>query len=78
MTNGGKQLRELIRARGFRLGAVAKAIDVSYETMRTWNHTAPIDKLIKISDFCHIDILDIINCFRSDRSDTATDPLDQN
>ena len=75
MSKGGKQLRELIRARGFRLGAVADAIDVTYETMRTWKHTAPIDKLIKISEYCDIDIIQIIHCFRPDAgSQTETEP----
>jgi predicted transcriptional regulator len=78
MSNGGKRLRELIKKRGFRLGAVAEAIGVSYETMRTWSNTAPIDKLIKISEFCDIDIIEIIECFRPDRSDQAQEPIDQN
>jgi predicted transcriptional regulator len=78
MSNGGKRLRELIRKRGFRLGAVADAIGVSYETMRTWSNTAPIDKLIKISEFCDIDIIEIINCFRSDLHPQASDPIEDN
>jgi predicted transcriptional regulator len=78
MSNGGKRLRELIRKRGFRLSAVADAIGVSYETMRTWSNTAPIDKLIKISEFCNIDIIEIIECFRPDRSEPTSDAIDQN
>jgi predicted transcriptional regulator len=78
MSNGGKRLRELIRKRGFRLGAVADAIGVSYETMRTWSNTAPIDKLIKISEFCDIDIVEIIDCFRVDLHPPTTDPIDNN
>jgi hypothetical protein len=68
MSNGGKQLRELIRERGYTLVAVARAINVSYETMRTWNHTAPIDKLFGISNFTGIPIIEVIECFNPDRS----------
>jgi transcriptional regulator with XRE-family HTH domain len=79
MSNGGKRLRELIKERGYTLVSVARAIDVSYETMRTWNHTAPIDKLYGISGFTGIPILEIIECFNPDREpiDTATDQPDR-
>jgi predicted transcriptional regulator len=69
MSNGGKRLNELIRKRGFRLGAVAEAIDVDPSTMSRWTDNAPIGKLIRISEFCDINIVDIIDCFRPDRDD---------
>jgi predicted transcriptional regulator len=78
MSNGGKRLNELIRRRGFRLGAVAEAIGVNQNTMTRWTGNAPIEKLIKISEFCDIDIIDIIDCFRPDRSDPTSDPIDNN
>lgn len=62
-------MRELIKERGYTLVSVARAIDVSYETMRTWNHTAPIDKLFGISGFTGIPILEIIECFNPDRDE---------
>ncbi|WP_373547965.1 hypothetical protein [Chamaesiphon sp.] len=78
MSNGGKQLRELIRERGFKLVAVAKAIEVSYETMRTWTHTAPIDKLFRISNFTGIPFDDIADCFRPDPNSQGQTEPDQN
>ncbi len=73
MSNGGKRLNELIRQRGFRLGAVAEAIDVDPSTMSRWTDNAPIGKLIKISDFTHIPIIEIIECFRPDRDQPTQD-----
>jgi hypothetical protein len=64
-------LRDLIKERGYTLVAVARAINVTYETMRTWTHTAPIDKLFRISEFTGIDIYDVIECFRPDPSQAA-------
>jgi predicted transcriptional regulator len=78
MSNGGKRLNELIRRRGFRLGAVAEAIGVNQNTMTRWTGNAPIEKLIKISEFCDIDIIDIIDCFRPDRDSPTEDPIDNN
>ncbi len=67
---GGKQLRELIKNRGFKLVSVARAIGVSYETMRAWNQTAPIDKLFGISAFTGIHIYEVIECFRPKPTET--------
>jgi transcriptional regulator with XRE-family HTH domain len=63
MSNGGKRLKELIRKRGFILKAVAEAIDVDPQTMTRWTDNAPIGKLIKLSRFTGIPILDAIDCF---------------
>ena len=71
-------MNELIRKRGFRLGAVAEAIGVNQNTMTRWTGNAPIEKLLKISEFCDINIIDIIDCFRPDRSEQTQDPIDQN
>lgn len=74
MSNGGKRLNELIRKRGFRIGAVAEAIGISSRAMQNWTTTAPIDKLFRISDFTGIDIYEVIECFRPDPSPpTPTD-----
>ncbi|WP_310485715.1 helix-turn-helix transcriptional regulator [Chamaesiphon sp. VAR_48_metabat_403] len=78
MSNGGKRLNELIRRRGFRLGAVAEAIGVNQNTMTRWTGNAPIEKLIKISEFCQIDIIEIIECFRPDKPTDLEDSSDQN
>ncbi len=64
MSNGGKRLKELIRQRGFRLGAVTEAIDVAPSTMDRWTDNAPIGKLFGISEFTSIPITDIIECFK--------------
>jgi transcriptional regulator with XRE-family HTH domain len=69
MSNGGKRLNELIKKRGFRLGAVAEAIGVSKNTINRWEGNAPIEKLFLISDFTHIPIIEIIECFRPDRDE---------
>jgi predicted transcriptional regulator len=63
MIDNGKRLKELIRKRGFRLGAVAEAIDVAPSTMDRWTDNAPIGKLIKLSRFTGIPILEVISCF---------------
>jgi predicted transcriptional regulator len=78
MSNGGKRLNELIKKRGFRLGAVAEAIDVDSRTMRRWTDNAPIGKLIKLANFTGIPIADVIDCFRPDRDSQTTDPIDEN
>ena len=78
MTNGGKRLNELIRKRGFRLGAVAEAIDVDPSTISRWTDNAPIGKLFLISDFTGIPIIEVIECFRPDRTAATDEPLDQN
>jgi hypothetical protein len=72
MSNGGKRLNELIRRRGFRLGAVAEAIDVvggaspmeNRQTISRWTDNAPIGKLFGISEFTSIPITEVIECFK--------------
>jgi predicted transcriptional regulator len=73
MSNGGKRLNELIRKRGFRLGAVAEAIGISSRAMQNWTNTAPIDKLFKISRFTGIPITEVIECFNPDPSQAIQD-----
>jgi transcriptional regulator with XRE-family HTH domain len=65
MSNGGKRLKELIRQRGFRLGAVAEAIAVNPNTIVRWTNNAPIGKLIELSDFTGIPLMDVVESFRS-------------
>ncbi len=79
MSNGGQRLKELLKERGFVLETVADAIGISSRAMRSWTNTAPIDKLIRLSDFTGIPITDVIDCFRADADPTDTDPtqLDQ-
>jgi predicted transcriptional regulator len=74
MINGGKHLNELLKERGFKLGAVAKAIGVNRVTIGAWTDNAPIGKLIRLSDFTGIPILDVIDCFRPDRESIDTNP----
>jgi hypothetical protein len=78
MSNGGRRLKELIIKRGFRLSAVAKAIDVQPHTITNWTDNAPIGKLVKISEFTGIPLMDVIDSVMIDRSDPASDQLDQN
>jgi predicted transcriptional regulator len=73
MTNGGKRLRELLKEHGFIFSAVADAIGVPRATMYRWTNTAPIDKLIKLSEFTHIPMMEIIDCFRPDPSQATQD-----
>jgi predicted transcriptional regulator len=74
MINDGKRLKELIRKRGFRLGAVAEAIDVAPSTMDRWTDNAPIGKLIKLSRFTGIPILEVIGCFDVEEDSSSTSP----
>jgi predicted transcriptional regulator len=74
MSSGGKRLNELIRKRGFRLGAVAEAIGVNQNTMTRWTGNAPIEKLFRISNFTGIPIVEVIECFNPDRDPIDTDP----
>jgi hypothetical protein len=74
MSNGGKRLKELIRKRGFRIGAVAEAIDVAPSTMDRWTDNAPIGKLIKLSRFTGIPILEVISCFDTEDESASTPP----
>ena len=69
-------MNELIQQRGFRLNAVAEAIGVGKNTMSTWKGNAPISKLIGISEFTGIPLMEIIDCFRIDHESIAnhTDP----
>ena len=62
MSNKGKGLNELVKKRGFRLGAVAEAIGVNQNTMTRWTDNAPIGKLVKLSKFTGIPLMDVINC----------------
>jgi predicted transcriptional regulator len=74
MSNGGKELNELIRKRGFRLSAVASAIDVDRQTISRWTDNAPIGKLIKLSRFTGIPILEVIGCFDIEDESSSTSP----
>lgn len=74
MSNGGKELNELIRRRGFRLSAVASAIDVDRQTISRWTDNAPIGKLIKLSRFTGIPILEVISCFDTEDESASTPP----
>jgi hypothetical protein len=82
MSNGGKRLNELIRRRGFRLAAVASAIDVfggaspmeNRQTISRWTDNAPIGKLIKLSRFTGIPILKVISCFDTEDESASTPP----
>jgi predicted transcriptional regulator len=74
MSNGGKELNELIRRRGFRLSAVASAIDVDRQTISRWTDNAPIGKLIKLSRFTGIPILEVISCFDLEDESASTAP----
>jgi hypothetical protein len=65
MSNGGKRLKELIRQRGFRLGAVAEAIAVNPNTIVRWTNNAPIGKLIELSDFTGIPLMEVVESFRA-------------
>jgi transcriptional regulator with XRE-family HTH domain len=78
MSNGGKRLNELIRKRGFRLGAVAEAIGVHRDTIGAWTDNAPIGKLFRISKFTGIPFDEIADCFNPDRSEPTGDPIDNN
>jgi predicted transcriptional regulator len=77
MSNGGKELNELIRKRGFRLSAVASAIDVDRQTISRWTDNAPIGKLIKLSRFTGIPILEVIRCFDIEDESSSTVPETQ-
>lgn len=59
-------MNELIRRRGFRLAAVASAIDVDRQTISRWTDNAPIGKLFGISEFTSIPITEVIECFKPD------------
>jgi transcriptional regulator with XRE-family HTH domain len=63
MSSGGKRLNELIKKRGFRIGAVAEAIGVGKNTISTWGDNAPIGKLAEISEFADIPFREILRCF---------------
>ena len=57
-------MNELIRRRGFRLAAVASAIDVDRQTISRWTDNAPIGKLFGRSEFTSIPITEVIECFK--------------
>ncbi|WP_309742219.1 MULTISPECIES: helix-turn-helix transcriptional regulator [unclassified Chamaesiphon] len=65
-------MNELIRRRGFRLSAVASAIDVDRQTISRWTDNAPIGKLIKLSRFTGIPILEVISCFDTEDESAST------
>jgi transcriptional regulator with XRE-family HTH domain len=69
MSNGGQRLKELLKERGFVLETVADAIGISSRAMRSWTNTAPIDKLIRLSDFTGIPLIDVVESFRPDRDE---------
>lgn len=73
MSNGGKRLNELIRKRGFRIGAVAEAIGVGKNTISTWGDNAPIGKLAEISQFADIPFRDVLRCFVPNIDDLIPD-----
>jgi predicted transcriptional regulator len=74
MSNGGKRLNELIRKHGFRINAVSEAIGVNRTTMRKWDRSAPIGKLVDLSNFTHIPLMDVINCLVAEDHPIDTDP----
>jgi transcriptional regulator with XRE-family HTH domain len=74
VSNGGKRLKELIKKRGFVLKAVAEAIDVAPQTMTRWTNNAPIGKLIELSDFTGIPLIEVVESFRPDRESIDTNP----
>jgi hypothetical protein len=78
MSNGGRRLKELIVKRGFRLSAVAKAIDVQPHTITNWTDNAPISKLANISEFTGIPLMDVINSIMIDRDSQTTDSIEEN
>jgi hypothetical protein len=78
MINGGKRLNELIKKRGFRLGAVAEAIGVHRDTIGAWTDNAPIGKLFLISKFTRIPFEEIADCFNPDRDDSTPEASDEN
>ncbi len=76
MSNGGKRLKELIKNRGFRLGAVTDAIGVDPSTLGKWTDNAPIGKLVKLSEFTGIPLMDVIRSLVGDSP--AIDPTQPN
>jgi transcriptional regulator with XRE-family HTH domain len=78
MSNGGKKLRELINQRRFTIEEVATAIGVTSRTMRNWTTTAPIDKLYAIAEYIDVPFIQVAEFFRPDRSEQASDAIDQN
>lgn len=77
MSNSGKGLNELIRKRGFRLGAVAEAIGVNQNTVTRWTDNAPIGKLVKLSKFTGIPLMDVINCLVIEDDSAASSPIEE-
>jgi hypothetical protein len=54
---------------------VAEAIGVGKNTISSWTDNAPIGKLIKLSDFTGISMVDIVDCFRAQPIDTDPEDL---
>jgi len=71
-------IRELLRQKGFRVRAVSDAIGVNKSTLGTWIDTAPIHKLIEISDFTKISMGEIVNCYRVNSNPADPDLFDCN
>lgn len=67
-------MNELLKSRGFKLGAVAEAIGVNRVTIGAWTDNAPIGKLFRISNFTGIPMIEVIECFNPDREPIDTDP----
>lgn len=71
-------MNELIRQRGFRIGAVAEAIGINRVTIGAWTDNAPIGKLVRLSKFTGISMEEIINCLvQDDPIDTDPHQIDQ-
>ena len=66
MSNGGKDLKELLKRNGRTVEWVAQGIDVSPQTITRWTDNAPIGKLYAIAKYAQIDIHEIIECFNPD------------
>ena len=64
MSTGGSRLNELIRKRGFTIGAVAEAIGVNPNTITRWTGNAPIEKLWSIHLLTGIPFLEIAEVFK--------------
>jgi predicted transcriptional regulator len=74
VSNGGKRLNELIRKHGFRINAVSEAIGVNRTTMRKWDRGAPIGKLVELSNFTRIPLMEVIDCLVTEDDPIDTDP----
>ena len=71
-------IRQLLKDKGFRVRAVSDALGLNKSTMGRWIETAPIDKLIEISDFTKISMNEIVDCYRVHSDPADPDLLDRN